>query len=497
MNCLSVNLRGVRNSRKSEWIRGLKTSYGVHFLAIQETKLQDSESFMFNQFWGRAAYKLAVVNSHGRSGGLACLWCSGVFRCDDVLYNRYFIVVSGTLIQSESRINFVNVYAPNDVACRRAVWLELLGVRNSRQGWWVMMGDFNEVRYAHERLNSEFVEGNADAFNQFILSAGLIEYNMGGGNFTYISDNGKKLGKLDRFLVCLGFMERWPNASVTAVDRVASDHRPIILSTVQTDFGHIRFRFFNSWFELPGFFDYLLHICGSFYFSGPADLALAIKLRWLKNRIKSWIKGVKVNKEGIYERKKSRLTLIENLAEERILSDDELAERVECRLFMAEFDRLKQMDLRQKSRSRWALEGDENSSFFHHIINSNISTNRLNGLMIDGVWVTNPLSIKEYLFGFFEHQFSEPMPNRPSLVCSNLASLSVDEANLLEAPFSIEEIKAAIWECDDDRAPGPDEFNFKLLRNVGQVFGTILSNSSIGFMRTGRSMNVALPPSLP
>ncbi|KAJ0859981.1 putative Endonuclease/exonuclease/phosphatase superfamily [Helianthus annuus] len=167
-----------------------------------------------------------------------------------------------------------------------------------------MMGDFNEVRYAHERLNSEFVEGNADAFNQLILSAGLIEYNMGGGKFTYISDNGKKLSKLDRFLVCLGFMERWPNASVTAVDRVASDHRPIILSTVQTDFGHIPFRFFNSWFELPGFINYMLHICGLFSFSGPADLALAIKLRWLKNRIKSWIKGVKVNKEGIYEGKK-------------------------------------------------------------------------------------------------------------------------------------------------------------------------------------------------
>ncbi|XP_021980533.1 uncharacterized protein LOC110876677 [Helianthus annuus] len=331
------------------------------------------------------------------------------------------------------------------------------------------MGDFNEVRYAHERFNSEFVESNAEAFNHFILSAGLTEYNMGGGNFTYMSDNGQKLSKLDRFLVCLGFMERWPNASVTAVDRGMSDHRPIILSTVQSDFGHIPFRFFNSWFEQHGFLDHLLHICGFFSFSGPADLALAIKLRWLKNRIKSWMKEVKVNKEGIYEGKKNRLAVIENLAEGRMLSEDELAERVECKFFMAEFDRLKQMDLRQKSRARWALEGDENSSFFHHIINSNISTNRLNGLMIDGNWVTNPLSIKESLFGFFEHQFSEPMPNRPSFVCSNLASLSTEEANMLEAPFSEEEIKAAIWECDDDRAPGPDGFNFKFIKKCWSV----------------------------
>ncbi|MFS8000275.1 putative Endonuclease/exonuclease/phosphatase superfamily [Helianthus anomalus] len=120
------------------------------------------------------------------------------------------------------------------------------------QGLWVLMGDFNDVRDVSERMNSEFVASNAEAFNQFILSAGLVEYNMGGGNFTYISDNGRKLSKLDRFLVCLGFREKWPNANVVALAREVSDHRPIILSTVQSDFGHIPFRFFNSWFDYNG-----------------------------------------------------------------------------------------------------------------------------------------------------------------------------------------------------------------------------------------------------
>ncbi|XP_022040197.1 uncharacterized protein LOC110942741 [Helianthus annuus] len=243
MNCLSINLREVRSNRKSDWIRGLKTSYGIHFLAIQETKLQDSESFLFNKFWGRVEYKLAAVNSQGRSGGLACLWSPAVFRCVNLIHNRNFIVVSGILLQTGCRINLINVYAPNDAASRRAVWLEMLGVRNSLQGLWVVMGDINEVRNASERMNSEYIEANADAFNHFILSAGLVEYNMGGGNFTYISDNGRKLSKLDRFLVCLGFMEKWPNASVIALDREVSDHRPIILSAIQSDFGHIPFIF--------------------------------------------------------------------------------------------------------------------------------------------------------------------------------------------------------------------------------------------------------------
>ncbi|XP_022040475.1 uncharacterized protein LOC110943026 [Helianthus annuus] len=464
MNCLSINLRGVRNNRKSDWIRGLKTGYGIHFLAIQETKLQDSESFMFNQFWGRSVYELAVVNSQGRSGGLACLWCPSVFRCVDIIRNRFFIVISGYMLPSGCRINYMNVYAPNDIVGRRAVWSEILGVRNSIQGLWVLMGDFNEVRDASERRNSEFIEENAEVFNQFILSAGLVEYNMGGGNFTYISDNGQKLSKLDRFLVCLGFREQWPNATVLALDRVASDHRPIVLSTVQSDFGHIPFRFFNSWFEYPGFVDYVLQLCGAFSFSGPEDLALAIKLRWLKNKIKSWLKEEKETREGTYGSKKSRLTSIESLAEERPLLEEELAERADCRNYVVEFDRLKQLDLRQKSRSKWAIDGDENSAYFHHIINANISTNRLNGLMIDGGWVMTPLSIKESLFEFINHQFMELMPVRRVLACPNLATISDNEAAMLECPFSVVEIKTAVWECEGDRAPGPDGFNFQFIK---------------------------------
>ncbi|KAJ0899055.1 putative RNA-directed DNA polymerase [Helianthus annuus] len=364
----------------------------------------------------------------------------------------------------------MNIYAPNDPLSRRGLWAEILEVKNSLEGMWVLMGDFNEVRDAGERLNSDFIEANADAFNHFILSAGLVEYNMGGGNFTYISDNGEKLSKLDRFLVCVGFREKWPNATVLALDRVASDHRPIVLCTAQSDFGHIPFRFFNSWFELPGFLDFVLQRCRVFTFSGPEDLAMAIKLRWLKNKIKEWLKVDKENKEGMYDSKKRRLAIIENQAEERMLVEEELDERAECRNFMAEFERLKQLDLRQKSRSKWAIDGDENSAFFHNIINSNISTNRLNGLMVDGVWITDPLVIKESLFGFFRQQFSEPMDARPELVCPNLATISDSDAMMLESPFTVDEIKTAVWDCDGDRAPGPDGFNFKFIKRCWDVF---------------------------
>ncbi|XP_022019795.1 uncharacterized protein LOC110919855 [Helianthus annuus] len=253
MNILSVNLRGVRDSRKVDRIRGIITSYGVHFLAIQETKLGDMSNFIFNGYRGRAAYQLEVVSAEGRSGGLACLWNPGIFTCDNVIKDHYFLALSGSLNQIGTRINLVNVYASSDATVKRSIWDRLVTIKNSLQGLWVFMGDFNEVRDEMERFNSEFIASNAEAFNQFILATGLSEYQMGGGRYTYISDRGDKLSKLDRFLVCLGFLERWSMATVLALNRDVSDHRPILLSTIPSDFGHIPFRCYNSWMEIPGF----------------------------------------------------------------------------------------------------------------------------------------------------------------------------------------------------------------------------------------------------
>ncbi|XP_021980428.1 uncharacterized protein LOC110876569 [Helianthus annuus] len=293
---------------------------------------------------------------------------------------------------------------------------------------------------------------------------------MGGGSFTYISDHGDKLSKLDRVLVCMGFMERWPTASVLALNRDASDHRPILLSTIPSDYGHIPFRFFNSWLELPGFSDLVKHLCQNFFFNGPADMALLVKLRWLKNNIKAWLKAEKVRSDGEYSVKKNRIQSLEREAELRPLGDGELNERAECISFIMEVDRRKQMDAKQKSRSRWALEGDENSAFYHNVINANISNNRINGLIVNGVWCSNPVLVKESFFDFFANQFVEPMNARPAVICQNLVSLSDAEANILVEPFSLMEIKEAIWSCVGDRAPGPDGFNFKFIKKHWDMF---------------------------
>ncbi|KAM0029767.1 putative RNA-directed DNA polymerase [Helianthus debilis subsp. tardiflorus] len=469
MNYLSVNLRGVRDSKKADWVRGLKTTHGAHFVAIQETKVQGDISFLVNRFWGRSIFEFDAVESTGRSGGLLTIWDPSMFIKSGVIKKRNFLAIFGNMAMSGDMLAVVNVYAQNDPGERRILWADLIQLKNSFGGMWVFLGDFNEVRRQEERLNSEFVAVNAQYFNQFITQADLVEYQMGGRKFTYRSDNGDKMSKLDRFLVSRDFMGKWPLASCMALSNLASDHCPILLSTVQTDYGKIPSRIFNSWFEIPGAVEHVLSLMGSFQFEGLPDLSLDVKLKWVKRRLKEWVGIKKTEMDNSYTIKLKRLETLEVEAEQRNLNQDELEERAGCKSFIQEADRLKAMDLQQKSRVRWAKEGDENTKYFHGIVNANKSNNRIHGLHIDGEWVADPPLVKDHIFSYFADKFVEPMNSRPVLACPFLSQVSDEEANSLVCSFTLAEIKSAVWECDGDRAPGPDGINLKFIKKFWNV----------------------------
>ncbi|KAJ0941986.1 putative RNA-directed DNA polymerase [Helianthus annuus] len=439
-------------------------------MALQETKIGTGVRFPFYNFWGRTRFEMEVVDAVGTSGGLVSLWNPAYLDKVSVVKHRHFLIVTGVIKASGELINIANVHAPNDPGARRGLWEELRGWISLLQGLWLCMGDFNDVRTPAERKNSEFVAANADYFNQFIESAVLFEYNMGGRQFTYRSDNGQKMSKLDRFLVSLEFRDMWPDASVVALNNVASDHCPVVLSTIPCNFGPIPTRIFNSWLELPGFTEFIHQHCDLFRFTGPADLGLGVKLKWIKKKAKDWVAKLKEQQRGQYVDKVNKLEALDLVAETRDLTEEEIETRALCKNFVVEADRIKNMDLKQKSRVRWAVEGDENSAYFHGIINANISNNRISGLRIQGEWVNNPFLIKDYVAAFFGERFSEPMLDRPQLLCPNLVRLSDLEARSLVVPFSEEEIKSAVWDCHGDRAPGPDGVNFAFIKRCWDGF---------------------------
>lgn len=144
---------------------------------------------------------------------------------------------------------------------------------------------------------------------------------MGGINFTFMSENGKALSKIDRYLVCDKFMVDWPNANLTALPRFLSDHCPLVLSTNSFDFGPIPFKLFNSWLDIGGFDDVVNEGASVQCHQVIPDKNLAEKLKNTKASVRQWRRNVRDADIKEEEDLNDLIADLEALAEERPLSD--------------------------------------------------------------------------------------------------------------------------------------------------------------------------------
>ncbi|XP_023744854.1 uncharacterized protein LOC111893012 [Lactuca sativa] len=283
MNFMTLNIRGIGDSKKIEWIRKLKLTQSIDFICIQETRVSDFNNIDIVGCWGSTNYQCDFVNPTRGSGGILSIWDPRVFRKSNTFSSRHFIATSGEWVGISGAITIVNVYGPQSIVDKRKLWDDLIDLKKGLNGIWVFTGDFNAVRFACERFNSSFCHYMASDFNRFIAVAGLNEFIQGGRKLTYLRDDGLKQSKLDRFLVCHNFIQVQPLTSVTVLPRDYSDHSPVILKPHKVDFGPPPFRFFNSWLLHNDFNLVFDKAWGNFHGFGAPDRFLPAKIKFLKN----------------------------------------------------------------------------------------------------------------------------------------------------------------------------------------------------------------------
>ena len=145
--------------------------------------------------------------------------------------------------------------------------------------------------------------------------------------------------------------------------------------------------------------------------------------------------------------------------------DDEVIDkRVDIINKLHDIDNIQSMEMAQKTKIRWAVEGDENSSFFHGMLNKKHNNLNVRGVMVDGTWIDNPNRVKREFFDHFNARFCQPGHKGATIQMEFPQKLSDEEIQEIECDVTNDEIKRAVWDCGTDKAPGPDGFTFGFFR---------------------------------
>ncbi|GJW83493.1 RNA-directed DNA polymerase, eukaryota [Tanacetum coccineum] len=344
----------------------------------------------------------------------------------------------------------IAVYAPHEMKGKYLLWDYLQCEIKRWDGETVVTGDFNEVRHKSERFGTMFYAHEAKVFNTFIADSGLVEVSLGGNKFTWCHKFGSKMSKLDRFLVSENLLNTSPNINAITLARYLSDHRFKIgdgrmKGVSGNDSNAIR------------------------YFMG--------KLKFLKSKIREW----NVTRRLADNLMQFKLIKdLENLdaAVDRGEGKDEIScNRVDIINKLNVISNNQILEVSQKSKIKWAVEGDENSKFFHGMLNKKRSLLNVRGVLVDGIWVDNPHEVKNEFFEHFSSRFQHPGTKDATIVMDFPNVLSGADRQKIEGDVTNDEIKKAVWDCGTDKAPGPDGFTFGFFRRYWDLIMVDVTNA--------------------
>ncbi|GKD47616.1 RNA-directed DNA polymerase, eukaryota [Tanacetum coccineum] len=412
----------------------------------EETKMENMNLLCVRMCWGNLDFDYGSERfSVGNSGGILCVWDPNSFCKHSVTCSDYFVMVRGSFWRSTGQlVLLIAVYAPQEVS---------LGPPSN----------------AHA----------ASIFINFIRSSGLAEINLGES-----------------------FLNKCPNVNAITLERFLSDHRPILLRESNVDYGPTPFRFYHHWIEMEGF----CKMVEDGWKDSKCDNSNAMrnlvdKLKYLKKVIRLW------NKSNALRDSRTKLISDLEVVDTRIDKGygtvEDIKSRVELLCKIQDIDKLKSIEMAQKIKVKWAVEGDENSSFFHGILNKKRIIRNIRGVMVNGVWVENPEKVKREFYVYFSKRFCCPDPRYVRLQMSFPNMLSNEQQRDLECEVSNAEIKKAVWDCGTDKAPGPDGFSFGFYRRFWYLIEKDVCDAVRYFFINGEFSNgcnssfIALIPKIP
>ncbi|XP_039126606.1 uncharacterized protein LOC120262766 [Dioscorea cayenensis subsp. rotundata] len=359
-------------------------------------KLEDISLSIWRDIGGPRLDQFAFVVAKGSAGGIAIGWNSYLFTGTTAFVGLFCLSVDFISKRDNFSWRCTVVYEPNDRGHKHAFWAEL------------------------------------------------------------ISNKGVKL---DHFLVNKGWLDRFPSVVQVSLPRLGSDHVPIRLE-VGSHFSKPRpFRYELVWSTGEGFHKLVQHWwtaispigCGAFIFSKKLARVRAHLRHWAKFRFGS----IKLKKLALLH----EIEVLDIAKDSRMLTDIETREEEVLIGKLLDVQKQEEIYWKQRSRLQWLKEEDENMKFFHAVANGRKNRNFIPCVIHGGSTLVDEHDIGRLFTNHFTQQFGFRRPSKFKINFQKLFHLKTPvDLSTLDRPFTLEEVRKAVFELGRDKAPGPDGF---------------------------------------
>nr|ABD32574.2 Endonuclease/exonuclease/phosphatase [Medicago truncatula] len=469
MKILSYNVRGLGSFEKRAEVRNFIREKNPFVVCLQESKLSMVDDYIINSIWGNVGCEYSYQASIGASGGLLTVWNPLLVEVWCTITFRYVLIIKVKVLSTDQDFIIANVYAPCDTLAKQDLWVRLSQFLTANGDVNVCVcGDFNYVRSEEERRgrNVVFRQVDADNFNNFIDISFLIDLPICGRLFTWYRGDGEQV----------------------AYQRGLSDHVPLVLSVDDENWGPRPLRLLKCWADYQGYTDFVRDKLNSFVLDGWGGHVLKIKLKMIKNSLKVWHQQHSKNIESKIAEVKNRMSCLDSKGKEFNLLEEETQEIRELSVKLHSLSRVHTSMNWQKAMMNWVREGDANSKFFHNMMSNRQRRNSLHLIHVDGVLVEGVQNIRAAALNHFATQFRASEGIRPGIQGLNFWKLSYAQSGSLIRPFSLDEVKQAVWDCESFKSLGPDGINLGFIKDFLNELKDDFMKFLLDFHRNGKLM---------
>ncbi|XP_022014976.1 uncharacterized protein LOC110914495 [Helianthus annuus] len=391
----------------------------------------------------------------------------------------------------KTMINVSFVYASNSDQERKQLWDSMrMHKRVVQSSPWIIMGDFNVALNLDDKcMGSSDVNAAMREFNECVNYVEVFDIRAHGMHYTWNQRPKKGIGirkKLDRIMANVSFVDKFVDAYAMFLPNGISDHCPGLLKIQMAKQTKPKpFKFTNLLTHKRDFLD-VVTSGWNMEVSGVPMFRVVKKLKGLKHPFR-----VLLRKQGNLHKKVADLKSELDDLQGKLDADPfnmhlKEAESV-CVMKYKEATIDEERFLKQKAKQKWLEAGDSNTAYFHNVVKCRNHINKINfikdtaGNSYDGDEVATALV--NHFRDFLGKEGG--MATRVNQDCFSV-SLNPIVAESMCRPIVPEEVKAAIFSINENKAPGPDGFTSEFFRKSWSIVGGDVTAAIIDFFQSGR-----------